>query len=120
MAGTEGAAWPLAERDFLQPAAEFVRRAPRRRLLCGGQASRQADSIPAAYRDILPRFEPFNARLRAACRGLPGRAYAGFFDTYALTLNASSRDGTHYSRELNIAAAQVLLNAIAEDLEVAP
>lgn len=120
MLGTEGGVWGLAEKDFLTPALEFVGKAPRRRLLCGGQAARQKDTIPAAYLPTIPRYAPFNAQLRAACQGLAGRMYAGFFDPYALTVNASSHDGTHYSRELNIAAAQVLLNAIEEDFKAAP
>lgn len=36
------------------------------------------------------------------------------FDTHAVTLNASSYDGTHFASSVNVLLAQVLLNYIAE------
>jgi hypothetical protein len=54
--------------------------------------------------------QKWNEALRAFCEGNGGRT----FETYAMTHNSTSQDGTHYLTETNVMVAQALLNLIAE------
>lgn len=52
----------------------------------------------------------YNSLMRRLCQahGIP------FFDTFAVTYNQTSFDGSHYELRVNVLKAQLLLNVIAE------
>ena len=63
-------------------------------------------------RQGMHKILPYNKHMREYCRemGIP------FFDTIELTSGVHSYDGTHYSKDVNLLKAQILLNYLENNI----